>query len=108
MLGRASHLGPGILQTHLSPLRGRRWGTRFCGIADGDIKSADENGALAMLRTGILILTIGLAECPAVVAAQTPQQAPLPPGWAPATESHPARPPVPVRDPHMAGYVAAK
>ena len=41
-----------------------------------------------------------------LLGAQAPQQAPTP--AQPATADHPTRPPMPVRDPHTAGYVAAK
>lgn len=44
----------------------------------------------------------GLAVCASVAVAQAP--APAQPG----TADHPPRPPMPVRDPHTAGFVAAK
>ncbi len=53
---------------------------------------------------GVVILIVSAA----FAAAQSPSQAPTPPGWTPATAQHPSRPPMPTRDPHTPGYVAAK
>jgi len=53
---------------------------------------------------GVVILIVSAV----FATAQSPSQAPPPPGWAPGTAQHPSRPPMPTRDPHTPGYVAAK
>src|SRR5215468_4852148 len=60
-----------------------------------------------MARSWILMMAMGLCGCTVSVAAQQ-QQTPLPPGWSPGTADHPPRPPMPTRDPHAHGYVAAR
>jgi enterochelin esterase-like enzyme len=75
---------------------------------ESDINQAVREWSEMMLRIRLLAIAFVLSGSWISVAQQPASQAPLPPGWGPATESHPPRPPMPTRDPHTAGYVAAK
>src|SRR3954470_24934452 len=79
---------------------------RFFGTLGGDITAPGMKGAFQMLRMSWIAGVTGLAGCVMMLGAQAPQQTPVPPQ--PATADHPARPAMPVRDAHTAGYVAGK
>ena len=59
-----------------------------------------------MFRNRFMVVACVLLGTVAAAGAQAHQNAPVP--AQPATADHPARPPMPVRDPHAAGFVAAK